>query len=234
MARLALFNGIRRIPNAYASAQKWISDVRPRSMRSVFYHFKFCIILAIQINLKLHIQSWKILKIWNSAYAFLLNSWFWRVLQTKSQKIECQMKKVFSIFWRGRSVNSFAVILYMNQLSYWIRLRLRPPAHSREIENEYFFHLGIHLSWIGLYRLARIVVDLIFHNFLNFSTLKGSPSLEMILDALHSDLNRLKFHSLCSKILKSSELNRTIPYGTFDTDKGPFQRSWNQRNKCEA
>ena len=41
LARLTLFNGIRRVSNAYASVQKWISDVRPGSIRSVFYHFKW-------------------------------------------------------------------------------------------------------------------------------------------------------------------------------------------------
>ena len=105
MARLALF--VFQTPTqVFKSNFQRTTRVNIFRFLIIANDFKSCIIWAIRINSKFHKQSLKIMKIWNSAYACLLNPGIWRVLQTESQEMECQMKKVFSIFlaWAKREL----------------------------------------------------------------------------------------------------------------------------------
>ena len=69
-----------------------------------------------------------------------------RPLQTESQEMECQMKKNFqiSLAWAERELLlSYSISEPMELQN---RPRLRPSAHSREIEKDYFF------IWDSIYR----------------------------------------------------------------------------------
>lgn len=70
--------------------------------------------------------------------------WYWIFQETVSNKLFITQTESQEMKWQMKSVNSYAIILYLKQWSYSIRSRQRPSANSRGME-KIIFPFGIPL-----------------------------------------------------------------------------------------